>query len=347
MDNRIKTYSNLSTELSLQSDQSLVDLLSKATPIGASIGGTASSIDVCDKQVFIKKIPLTDLERQPANRMSTSNLFELPLYCQYGLGSIGSPGFGAWRELAVNKMCTNWVLSGECQSFPLMYHWRVLPGSPQLSDEHKNIENSVCYWEGSPAVRTRLEGKKNASAEIVLFLEHVPSTLHEWFGMQIAKGGEVASSTISMVESNLEATTSFINSHGLVHFDVHFRNILTDGHRLYFADFGLASCNRFDLSEIESAFLKHHRDYDRFYTQTQLVHWLCVALFGENSDLVLEEYAAGKEAGTVDSSCASILKKYAPVASVMKKFFRKFQNESRLTQFPVNELKCAAAGKHF
>lgn len=43
-----------------------------------------------------------------------------------GIGSPGCPGFGAWRELAVHTMTTNWVLADRFQGFPLMYHWPVL-----------------------------------------------------------------------------------------------------------------------------------------------------------------------------------------------------------------------------
>ena len=43
------------------------------------------------------------------------------------------------------------------------------------------------------------------------------------------------------VERNLRAGVAFMTSHGLHHFDAHFKNVLTDGHRLYFTDFGLAA----------------------------------------------------------------------------------------------------------
>jgi hypothetical protein len=278
---RICTYGAVSTELALLSDQRLSVLLSKATPIGTSIGGTAVSMEIGGTRIFVKKIPLTDLERRPENIMSTANLFGLPSYCQYGLGDIGSPGFGAWRELAANIMSTNWVLTGECANFPLMYHWRVLPGAPHISDEHKNIDDSVNYWNGSPAVRARLEAKQSASAEILLFLEHIPQTLRTWFVNQVTIGGDAAVSATRMVESSLEATTSFMKSRGFLHFDGHFENILTDGQSLFFADFGLAMCTRFELSEAETTFFEIHRDYDRFYALSHLVHWLVVTLFGK------------------------------------------------------------------
>jgi hypothetical protein len=53
-------------------------------------------------------------------------------------------------------MTTNWVLAKQTAAFPLMYHWRVLPGAAPLADEHIDIERAVAYWGGSSAVRQRL-----------------------------------------------------------------------------------------------------------------------------------------------------------------------------------------------
>src|SRR6267154_816835 len=100
-DSRILTYGTVTNELASLSNKGLSDLLSKATPIGTSIGGTALLLKLNGTNIFVKKIPLTDIEKQPENYMSTANLFGLPTYCQYGLGEgpIGSPGLGVWREL--------------------------------------------------------------------------------------------------------------------------------------------------------------------------------------------------------------------------------------------------------
>lgn len=63
--NRISNYGSISTELSLLSDQRLLDLLTKAKPIGSGIGGTSVVLDIEDSPVFVKKVRLTDRERQP------------------------------------------------------------------------------------------------------------------------------------------------------------------------------------------------------------------------------------------------------------------------------------------
>jgi hypothetical protein len=69
------------------------------------IGGTTALLEIEGSTVFVKRIRgFTDIERQPEHVMSTANLFALPTFCQYG---IGSPGFGVWRELATHVMTTN------------------------------------------------------------------------------------------------------------------------------------------------------------------------------------------------------------------------------------------------
>jgi hypothetical protein len=50
----------------------------------------------------------------------------------------------------------------------------------------------------------------------------------------------------------------------------------------------------------------------------------------------------GKETRTVDPTIASIIRRYAPIAIVMKDFYRKFQTKTRMAQFPVSELERAA-----
>ncbi len=145
---RLTAHSAVSTSLALCSDRALRELVATAVPIGSSIGGKSALLEVAGTPVFVKPVPLTDLERQPEHVRSTANLFELPVFCQYGIGTIGGPGFGAWRELAVHTMTTNWVLAAEHEGFPLMYHWRVLPDSTPLPEELADIERAVAYWGG-------------------------------------------------------------------------------------------------------------------------------------------------------------------------------------------------------
>lgn len=332
---RLTSYSAVSTSLALLSDRALALAVDAAAPVGSGIGGKSALLDVDGIPVFVKRVPLTDLERRPENARSTANLFELPLFCHYG---IGGPGFGAWRELAVHAMTTNWVLAGDYEGFPLMYHWRVLPDSTPLPEELSDIEGAVDYWGGGSQVRRRIEELRDASASIALFLEYIPRNVHQWLGEQINPRGEVADRACAMVERNLEAGISFMNARGLLHFDAHFQNILTDGERLYFADYGLAISSRFELSKDESAFFERHQSYDRRYTAMYMSQWLVTALFGsgrQEREARLRAYARGEFPTAVPETAAAILARDAPAAVAMTDFFHTLQHESRQAPYPI------------
>jgi hypothetical protein len=336
--------------LALLSDRRLSKLVEEAVRVGAGIGGTAVLLDIEGTPVFAKAIPLTDLERRPEHILSTANLFELPPYFQYG---VGSAGFGAWRELAAHVMTTNWVLGEHCEAFPLLYHWRVLEGPPgdALAPERQaELARTVAYWHGSPAVRDRLQAIARSSARVVLFLEYMPQSLHAWLTAQVASGDEAIESACALVEHGLRSGTSFMNAHGLLHFDAHFRNILTDGRHLSFADFGLATSSRFELSEAERTFLALHRGHDGCYTVTQLINWLVTALSDvdgwEERNAYIRRCAAGEVPHHGPPAAVAIITRYAPIASVMNEFYRQLHLESRSTPYPVDVIDrvCAAIG---
>ncbi|GAA2741982.1 protein kinase family protein [Kitasatospora cinereorecta] len=339
-DVRLTTHGAVSTSLALHSDRALSELVDAAVPLGSGIGGKSALLEVAGTPVFVKRVPLTDLEMQPENVRSTANLFALPAFCQYG---IGGPGFGVWRELAVHTMTTNWVLAGTYEGFPLMYHWRVLPDSaPSLPEELADVERAVAYWGGGSEVRRRIEALQHSSASVALFLEYIPQNLREWLSVQVGAGDEAADSACTMVERELAAGTSFMNTRGLLHFDAHFENILTDGRRLFFADYGLAISSRFELSREEADFFDRHQTYDRCYTVTYLVNWLSTALYGERGedrDALVREYAAGKRPSGIPEAAAGILARHAPLAAVMSDFYRKLQQESRETWYPLEEIR--------
>ncbi|MGW0471904.1 protein kinase family protein [Streptomyces coeruleorubidus] len=337
---RLAGYDTVSTSLALCRDAELRELVDAAVPLGTGIGGKSARMDVAGTTVFVKRVPLTDLERRPEHLRSTANVFQLPTFCQYG---VGGPGFGAWREVAVHTMTTNWVLSGQFQRFPLMYHWRVLPDeAPALAEELADVERDVAYWEGSAEVRRRIEALRQSSASVALFLEYVPQTLHAWLTAQVRAGGAALDRACSLVEKELRAGTSFMNSRGLLHFDAHFENVLTDGRRLYFADYGFALSSRFDLSPAETDFYDRHAGYDRCYTASYLVNWLVTALYGADWEIrgaLIRAWAEGQQPTGVPPGTARILARHAPVAAVMTDFYRTIQEVSRTTSYPAERLR--------
>ncbi|MFI7231593.1 serine/threonine protein phosphatase [Nonomuraea angiospora] len=347
---RVHRYSDVASALALHSDRQLSESLDQAQILGSGIGGTSVLLDIEGVPVFAKRMPLTDLERREGNAMSTANLFGLPPFCQYGLAAIGSPGFGAWRELAANVMTTNWVLAGRSAAFPLLYHSRVLPGAPPPIDEHADIEAVVRYWDGSPGVRDRLHALARASASIVLFQEFIPYNLNHWLDAQLSAGQDAAIAASAMVESRLLTDVAFMNGQQLMHFDGHFGNILTDGERLYIADLGLATSLRFDLSTQEIEFLERNRTHDLGYALMRLVNWLVTNICGvpvppnglpTQRNEYIRACAAGADPAGAPPAVAAVIRRYAPVAAAMNDFYWDLYGMCRTTPYPSEEIERA------
>ena len=336
---RIKTYCHMSTQLACLSNEQLAGLLRKAEQVHQGRGGHGVLLTLNGTKVFVKKVPLTDLEQQPENIMSTTNLFDLPLYYQYG---VGSAGFGVWRELAAHVMTTNWVISDECPNFPLMYHWRVLPAiRPEQNHAERLdvLERDVQYWDNSPAVRQRLEAIDHSSSQVLLFLEYVPQTLYQWLGAQLNVGEKEAELAIKFAEDNLRITNDFINARGLLHFDAHFENILTDGRVLYFSDFGLALSSSFELSDAEIQFMKDHHNYDPCSTLVNLLHCIVTNLYKSDNWIAKLQECLNGEQGEIPKAVLHTLKRYAPIAITMDDFYRNLRKVSKSTPYPAARLR--------
>lgn len=338
LNKRIKTYSDISTALSAFSDKQLSDLLDKAEHLYAGIGGKAVLLDIEKTKIFVKKIPLTDLERQPENIRFTANLFGLPL--SYHIG-VGSAGFSSWRELFIHEMTTNWVISGECQNFPILYHWRMLPTTnqkPMNADELEKLERDVEYWDNSPAVRTRLEAIHNSSAHVYLFLEYIPQTLDKWLGSKLIEGGEVTTNALDFVDIKLKETSKFMNTQGLIHFDAHFDNILADDDTIYFSDFGLALSSQFEMSNEEIGLFDTYLTYDQCSTVTNFLHSIIASLLGKDRWNITLQKVNNDEMSDFEPAINKIIKLYAPIALVMADFYQNMQQVSKSTLYPAVQL---------
>jgi hypothetical protein len=332
---RLVRHERTSAFLASRGDAELAALLDAAPPGEVGVGGGSARLDVRGVPVFVKRVPLTD--RELAHPYSTANLFELPLVCQYG---IGSPGFGAWRELAANRLVTDAVVAGETSSFPLLHHWRVLAGRPPVAAEHADIDATVATLGGSPAVRARLQASAAATHSLVLFFEYIPYPLLDWL-----RDDPVGKARA--LERQLAEIVGFLRRHDLLHMDGHFANLRTDGAGVYLADFGLATSPRFELSPAERDFAAHHVTHDAAYAAMRLVNWLVIAVCGvpvpaSGAPVARNEYvrrcATGHIPDDVPPVAAEILARHAPAAARMNSFYWSLFGGDLDADYPAAEL---------
>ena len=309
--NRRAGHERLSAVLSSRSDRELEVLVGAHGNSG--VGGGSGVLDVDGTPVFVKRVPLTDRELA---RPSTANLFDLPMFCQYG---IGGPSFNAWRELAANRLVTEAVLAGGTAAFPLLHHRRVLPGRAPVAAEHTDVDDVVAMMDGSTAVRARLEALAAASHSLVLFCEHIPHPVEGWLGEEPVSKAEA-------VERQFAETVTFLRDRQLLHMDAHLGNMRTDGERLYLTDFGLATSPRFELSAAERDFVRRNAAHDAEYAAMRLVNWLVTDACGVTVPpggvpTARNEYvrrcATGDIPDDVPPVVAGVLARHAPAAARM------------------------------
>ena len=307
-------HDRISSRLASRTDGELAALLDAQPDTQVGVGGGSRRLTIDGTPVFVKRIPLTDLEL--AHPRSTANLFELPLFCQYGIGL--SPGFGAWRELAANEIVTEAVLAGETEAFPMLYHWRVLPGRSPVADEHADIDAIVAAQDGSEAVRRRFVALGRASSSLVLFQEYLQSPLLE----------SLANDPLGMaasLEHRLAEIVAFLRDKQLLHMDGHFGNMRWDGGRICLTDFGLATSPRFELTAAEREFAERHASHDADYAAMVLVNWLVATVCGISVKIERKVYvrqcASGHIPEDVPQPVAAILRRHAVNAARMNDLY--------------------------
>lgn len=292
--------------------------LVETVPPEVGVGGGSAVVEVDGVPVFAKRIPVTD--RELASPHGTANLFELPVFCQYG---VGGPGFNAWRELAANVVVTAAVLAGETRAFPLLHHWRVLPGRAPVAAEHSDVDAVVAALDGSPAVRARLAALAGATHSLTLFCEYIPHPMTDWLH-------ENPADKAATVERQLAEIVTFLRDRRLLHMDGHFGNMRTDGEQIYLSDFGLATSPHFELSAAERAFAERHVAHDAEYAAMRLVNWLVMDICGITvpagaPPVARNEYvarcAAGHVPDDVPPAVAAMLARHAPAAARMNAFY--------------------------
>lgn len=308
--------------------------------------GGSVTIEIAGVPVFTKRVPLTDLEL--AHPHSTANLFDLPMFCHYFFGNprictygFGGPAINAWRELAANRIVTDAVLAGVTESFPMLYHWRVLPVRPRITAEQTDLEALVAALAGSAAVRARLEALRNASHSLVLFTEYFPDRVDDWLNEDPAGKAET-------FERQLFESVTFLRDHELLHLDLGSDNLRTDRERVVLVDFGLATSPRFELTTTEHDFVDRLATYDADYAAMRLVMWLAAAVCGVTkqaddagaTDLrheFVRQCADGRLPDGLPPAVAGILGRHAPTAARTYTFFRRLFGGDLHTTYPGSQ----------
>ncbi|BAZ69903.1 hypothetical protein NIES4106_46830 [Fischerella sp. NIES-4106] len=262
---RRKKYFNLSSQIAQLDNAQLRSLFDDNQ---SSLGwGLTQTIVLGESKVFVKRIPVTNIEYD--NLFSTKNLYDLPTYFNYGLGSagLGVAGLGVFRELVTHIKTTNWVLEGAIATFPLMYHYRIIPFSGQRVDvDRKCLKGFVEYWGNNANVGNYMLDRANANHELALFLEYIPHVLEKWLRENPNK--------LQKSLHDLCRTIAFLRTKEIIHFDAHFRNVLTDGEQIYLTDFGLALDKSFTLTKDEESFFKENTFYDYGEILRNLSHFI-------------------------------------------------------------------------
>lgn len=250
IDFRSKRYFKLSSQIAQLDNAQLHSLFDNQSNESSTGWGMNHTIVVGESKVFVKRVPVTNIEYD--NLFSTRNLYDLPTYCNYGFGSTG---FGVFRELVSHIKTTNWVLEGAIATFPLMYHYRIIPFSRRRADvDRSRLEDYVKYWGNSGNAGNYVLDRANANYELVLFLEYIPHVLETWLRENPNK--------LQKSLDELRTTIDFLRTKGIIHFDAHFHNILTDGEQTYLTDFGLVLDKSFALTKDEESFFDQNTYYD-------------------------------------------------------------------------------------
>ncbi len=255
MESRIKLFDKITHDLLYLNDKEILDLTTgKSNEIK---WGETGIIKLNRNKIFFKKIPIAKLFY--SSQFDTSNLYDLPAFYNYGFGSAG---INPWRELDTHINVTKWVLTGECEHFPLMYHYRIVKDdeknfnkgdSPKLMERYGNNKNISRY----------LDDRFNCEYKIICFLEFIPHVLYNY----IEKHRYFFPKAISQINLILD----FLESKGILHTDAHWGNYLVDSKsQVYITDFGLLLDKNFKLDSKEKKFFKLNIELPRYYLASEV-----------------------------------------------------------------------------
>ena len=249
LDARLRAHAELTERLKSLSDDQLASVGAEVPVTWTAWAGHRRGV-VGEYTIFMKRIPLT--ERELARPGSTRNVFDLPDYYNYG---VGSAGFGAYREHQAHQVASELVLSGATPGFPLLHHHRVIPRlevPPPFPIEHGRY---LAMWNNSTAVAEYMTARLLATHEPWLVAEHIPHSVLRWHPENLDRTPDLL--------RELRQAAAALNDAGVLHFDASCGNAITDGERFYLCDFGLALSSHFELSGRERDFHRAHGNYDQ------------------------------------------------------------------------------------
>jgi hypothetical protein len=348
LDLRRQKYFKISSQIAQLDDRKLNSLLDKSESNQSSTGWGMNHVVIFGQsKVFVKRVPVTDLEYD--NLFSTKNLYNLPTGYNYG---IRTTGLGVFRELVTHLKTTHWVLEGAMATFPLMYHYRILPSTKACADLEINIE----HWGNHANFKKYVLDRANAQYELVLFLEYIPHVLETWLRENPNK--------LQQPFNDLCRAIAFLGTKGIIHFDAHFRNILTDGEQIYLTDFGLALDKSFALTEGEEIFFNQNTLYDYGEVLRNLGHLIRApydSCAQSNKHRIMKKYGIKEglrlyEVGAIlldnikqihadgdlelDEFYVASVVKYRDIIALMQDFFAQmWENDQKDTQLPHTKLR--------
>jgi hypothetical protein len=188
------------------------------------------------------------------------------------------------------------------------------------------------YRGTDPAVVDRLAALAEAPAALVLFFEYIPYPLLDWLDAD-------PTARADPLEHQLTEIVAALRQHNVLHMDGHFGNLRTDGHRIYLADFGLATSPTFDLSPAEQEFAARHTDHDADYAAMRLVNWLVTRLRGvtipaNGIPTARNAYVARCANGNIPPGpAAAALARHAKAAAKMNALYWKLFDGDRTAEY--------------
>ncbi|GGB46047.1 hypothetical protein GCM10011492_41540 [Flexivirga endophytica] len=162
---------------------------------------------------------------------------------------------------------------------------------------------------------------------------------------QLNAGRAQAEAAVQLVDEQLLRAVVDLRSHGMSHFDAHFDNVLTDGHRIYLSDFGLAISGQFQLDSKERDFVMRTSDQDLAYCATALVNTIVSTHFGfaradQRNDYLRRCVHSGLARGLIGTIADTVVR-YATVATIINDFYWKLHDGELTAEYPTAAIALA------